>query len=140
VFLECRIQQIQEAGFAGVGGSDDGDARRKRGRIAVVVHIFPFGVEYRIMHYVIAYDVVKAKRRTKIMNRLKDNGLRIQYSVFEVETDAARGAIRESQMSALIAELKEMIEPKTDRLHVYRLCESCFLRSEAHGAEQPRIQ
>jgi CRISPR-associated protein Cas2 len=81
------------------------------------------------MHYVIAYDVESDKRRTRMMKKLKDKGERVQFSVFEVESD-------ERRMVELIRELRKMMEPRTDRLHVYRMCESCYLRSEAHGAAE----
>ena len=81
------------------------------------------------MHYVIAYDVESDKRRTKMANKLKDKGARVQYSVFEVESDEAR--LRE-----LVAELRKLMQPRTDRLHVYRLCESCYLRSDSYGAAE----
>jgi CRISPR-associated protein Cas2 len=77
------------------------------------------------MHYVIAYDVESDKRRTKMANKLKDHGTRVQYSVFELESDEAR--LRE-----IVAELRKLMQPRTDRLHVFRLCEACYLRSDAY--------
>ncbi len=76
------------------------------------------------MHYVIAYDVESNKRRTKIANKLKDHGTRVQFSVFELESD-------EPRLRQLVTELRNLMQPRTDRLHVYRLCESCYLRSDA---------
>ena len=70
------------------------------------------------MHYVIAYDVESDKRRTKMMKKLKDKGERVQYSVFEVESD-------ERRLQELVAELRKMMQPRTDRLRVYRMCEAC---------------
>ena len=78
------------------------------------------------MQYVIAYDIESDRRRKKVMNRLKDFGLRVQYSVYECELDGAR-------FQQLKTDLMPMIDRKTDKLHIYRLCESCFLRSESFG-------
>ena len=85
------------------------------------------------MHYVIAYDVESDKRRTKMMKKLKDKGQRVQYSVFEVESD-------ERRLQELITDLRNMMQPRTDRLHVYRMCETCYLRSDAFGAESPAFE
>ena len=81
------------------------------------------------MHYVVAYDVAQTRRRTKIMNKLKDHGLRVQFSVFECEMDPPR-------MDQLKSELLPLMNLRQDRLHIYRLCETCFLRSENHGAAE----
>jgi CRISPR-associated protein Cas2 len=81
------------------------------------------------MNFVVSYDITQDRRRTKVMNKLKNYGLRVQYSVFECELDAAR-----------LARLKEEVVPllnlRTDKLHVYRLCETCWLRSETFGVER----
>jgi CRISPR-associated protein Cas2 len=78
------------------------------------------------MQYVIAYDIQSDRRRTKVMNRLKDFGLRVQFSVFECELDARR-------LEMLKQDLLPLIDRKTDKLHIYRLCEACYLRSESFG-------
>ena len=80
------------------------------------------------MHFVIAYDVVQDRRRTKVMNALKDFGLRVQYSVFECELTAARAA-------ELRERLAKLIDKKHDKLHMYPLCDACFFRSESLGRE-----
>lgn len=80
------------------------------------------------MHFVIAYDVVQDRRRTKVMNALKDFGLRVQYSVFECELTAARA-------EKLRERLAKLIDKKHDKLHMYPLCEACFFRSESLGRD-----
>ena len=42
------------------------------------------------MQFVVAYDIRQDRRRNKVMNTLKDFGLRVQYSVFECELTARR--------------------------------------------------
>jgi CRISPR-associated protein Cas2 len=82
------------------------------------------------MHFVIAYDIPSDRRRQKIMNRLKDSGVRVQYSVFEAELDEAR-------FQHLLSDLLKLLRPRDDRLHVYRLCQNCYLRSQSFGKSLP---
>jgi len=81
------------------------------------------------MQYVIAYDIVHNRRRTKVMNRLKDFGLRVQFSVFECDLDAAR-------LKQLKEDVLPLLDRKTDKLHIYRMCETCFLHSESFGVSK----
>jgi CRISPR-associated protein Cas2 len=78
------------------------------------------------MMFVVTYDIAQSRRRTRVMNRLKNYGLHVEFSVFECELDSQR-----------LARLKDDVLPllnlRTDRLHVYRLCEACWLRSERYG-------
>ena len=78
------------------------------------------------MQYVIAYDIVTNRRRTKVMNRLKDFGLRVQYSVFECELGAAG-------LEQLKNDVLPLLDRKTDKLHIYRMCETCYFHSESFG-------
>ena len=91
---------------------------------------FPFEILWSWnMHFVIAYDVVEDRRRTKIMNALKDVGLRVQYSVFECELTMERaGDLRER--------LEKLLDRKHDKLHMYPMCDACFFRSESLGREE----
>ena len=75
---------------------------------------------------VIAYDVTDDRRRTKISNFLEDYGTRVNYSVFECELDRA-------EFAQLQARLTELIDPHTDRIVFYRLCEGCRDRRSAIG-------
>jgi CRISPR-associated protein Cas2 len=80
------------------------------------------------MHFVVAYDIVKDRRRNKVMNTLKNFGLRVQYSVFEC--DLTMGKLDE-----LREQLRTLIDPRRDRVHIYPLCDACFFRSEGLGLE-----
>ena len=81
------------------------------------------------MHFLVAYDVEQDRRRTKVMNAVKDFGLRVQYSVFECELTAARAA-------ELKERLRKLIDPRRDKLHIYPMCDACFFRSESLGREE----
>ncbi len=72
----------------------------------------------RIMFYIISYDVSDDKRRTQIAEILKDFGTRVQYSVFEC-------LLTEDQFAVLLRRLRLSIDPTTDSLRCYRLCQAC---------------
>lgn len=80
------------------------------------------------MHFVVAYDIEQDRRRARVMNALKDFGLRVQYSVFECELNPTR-------LAQLRERLESLIDARRDRLHIYRLCDTCFYRSESLGKE-----
>ncbi len=80
------------------------------------------------MHYVVAYDVVQSRRRRKVMETLKDHGLRVQYSVFECELTGAA-------LATLKLRLAKLIDHRKDKLHIYPLCDACYFRSESLGRE-----
>jgi CRISPR-associated protein Cas2 len=83
------------------------------------------------MHFVVAYDIVQDRRRNKVMNTLKNFGLRAQYSVFECELTAHRA-------DQLWQQLSSLIDPRRDRIHMYPLCDACFFRSQSLGREEKR--
>ena len=80
------------------------------------------------MHYVIAYDIEADRRRTKVMNTLKDFGQRVQYSVFECDLTRAR-------LAEIKRRLESLIDQRKDRVHIYAMCDACFFRSESMGNE-----
>lgn len=80
------------------------------------------------MHFVIAYDIEQNRRRRKVMEALKDYGLRVQYSVYECELDPARLKVVRERLAALI-------DKRADKVHIYGLCEACYFRSESLGRE-----
>jgi len=76
------------------------------------------------MKYVITYDISNDKRRTKLTDLLGGYGIRVNYSVFEVE-------LNESKKEKLLyeIELKKLIDKKYDSLRFYHLCENCIAKS-----------
>jgi len=75
----------------------------------------------------------KDHRRNKVMSALKDVGLRVQYSVFECDLDPRR-------LKELKARLSALINRRTDRLHIYPLCDACYFRSESLGMESRDLE
>lgn len=72
----------------------------------------------RVMFYIISYDISDNKRRSAIADILKDFGARVQYSVFEC-------LLTEDQFTVLFHRLRSEIDPATDSLRCYRLCQAC---------------
>ena len=68
--------------------------------------------------YLVSYDVAADKRRTRVAQALEDHGVRVQFSVFEVDT-SDRGLDR------LLARLQDLVDPTTDSIRAYLLCQRC---------------
>jgi len=70
------------------------------------------------MNMIVAYDIADPKRLNKVAKVIKDYGLRVQKSIFEVSVD-----------HRLIAEMKarieDIIEPSADGVKYFPLCEKC---------------
>ncbi|MGA8025516.1 MAG: CRISPR-associated endonuclease Cas2 [Bryobacteraceae bacterium] len=81
------------------------------------------------MHFVVAYDIVEDRRRNKVMNTLKNFGLRVQYSVFECELTYDRA-------SELLRLLGRLINRRQDKVRIYPLCDACYFRAESLGASE----
>lgn len=80
---------------------------------------------------VVSYDVPDNKRRTKIHKALKAYGQWMQYSLFECRLTG-------TQLAQLKSRLSNLIEPQTDSIRFYYLCEACNRRIERIGGELPR--
>ena len=71
------------------------------------------------MTYVlISYDISDDKKRNKVAGLLKDQGKRVQYSVFECHLDAKR-------LNDLIVRLEPFAEGD-DSIRIYQICETCL--------------
>ena len=78
--------------------------------------------------YVISYDIVADRRRTKAAETLKDYGRRVQKSVFECRLEA-------KSLNALLSKLKGIIDKDTDNVLVYLLCEACVKQKDSIGLQ-----
>lgn len=81
------------------------------------------------MHYTVAYDITDDKRRNRVAKILKDFGTRIQYSVFECNTDR-RALLR------LQSRLGKVIDLGEDTITFYHLCAACEKRIDRIGVEK----
>lgn len=82
--------------------------------------------------WVISYDIVDDKRRTKAARLLQSRGQRVQYSVFEV-------LATESELDALLKDLtrEERFDATTDSVRAWRLCAACQGTARVVGQGPP---
>ncbi len=81
------------------------------------------------MHYTVAYDITDDKRRNRVSKILKDFGTRVQYSVFECNTDR-RAFLR------LQNRLEKAIELSEDTIIFYHLCATCEKQIKRIGVKK----
>ena len=81
------------------------------------------------MHYTVAYDITDDKRRNRVAKVLKDFGTRIQYSVFECNTDR-RALLR------LQNRLEKAINSDEDTVTFYHLCATCEKQIDRIGLKK----
>lgn len=81
------------------------------------------------MHYTVAYDITDDKRRNRVAKILKDFGTRIQYSVFECDTDR-RALLR------LQDRLEKAIDLQEDTITFYHLCTACEKQIDRIGRKK----
>lgn len=77
-------------------------------------------------YYVISYDISDDKKRYRIDKELKNNGLRVQKSVFECK-------ITEAEFLKLKGKLEKYIDKYTDSIRYYFLCKGCIEAIEVSG-------
>jgi CRISPR-associated protein Cas2 len=70
------------------------------------------------MFYLVCYDIVNDRRRTKVAQLLEGYGLRVQKSVFEAVLD-------EQQFETLKKRLLKHLNKKEDQLRFYPLSAPC---------------
>lgn len=81
------------------------------------------------MYYTVAYDITDDKRRNKVAKILKDFGTRIQYSVFECDTDR-RALLR------LQSQLEKVVNFSEDTITFYHLCSACEKQIDRIGLKK----
>ncbi|SFV51927.1 CRISPR-associated protein Cas2 [hydrothermal vent metagenome] len=76
------------------------------------------------MRYIVAYDIANDKRRKKLSDLLEGYGIRVNYSVFEIE-------LNQTKKERLLFEIErqKLIHPKHDSLRFYHLCQNCVAKS-----------
>lgn len=74
------------------------------------------------MFFIVSYDIPSSaegdKRRTRVAKKLLGLGLRVQWSVFELEMPPER-------ISHLLADLRDLIDEREDSIRIYPMCASC---------------
>lgn len=84
------------------------------------------------MTYLFCYDFPSTPagdlRRARLARRLEGLGLRVQYSVFELELSPER-------LPLVTAALSEILIPEEDSLRIYGLCAACREKALILGRE-----
>lgn len=81
------------------------------------------------MYLLIAYDTPSDKRRRKIDMTLSEYGVRVNYSVFEVE-------VTQTVFPKLKAALEKYTDPKADNIRVYRINRESLKKSFVLHSEE----
>ncbi len=79
------------------------------------------------MLVIISYDIQDDKKRTRLANKLKDFGPRVQYSVFEAEITA-------EELKRMRKLLKEIPLEEKESIRLYQLCSTCKSRIKIWGS------
>lgn len=75
------------------------------------------------MLIVVCYDISDDNRRTRLYKRMLGYGTPVQRSVFECD-------LRPAELDRLRRMLRRLVDPRTDCLRLYGLCEQCTRRIE----------
>jgi CRISPR-associated protein Cas2 len=70
------------------------------------------------MFYLVSYDILDDKRRTRLSKMLKDFGDRVHYSVFEC-------ILTDDLLYDMKNRIKNIIDQKEDSVRIYTLCANC---------------
>jgi CRISPR-associated protein Cas2 len=82
------------------------------------------------MYLLVAYDVVKDRRRRKLQKGVEGWLHGVQKSVFE-------GFLKPNDLPKLLRAVADHIDPATDSLRVYPLCETCRRSGRLYGVAEP---
>ncbi|MBN2093054.1 CRISPR-associated endonuclease Cas2 [candidate division KSB1 bacterium] len=78
------------------------------------------------MLIIISYDIEDDRIRTRVANKLKDFGPRVQFSVFEADINA-------EELKRLEKLLDKTQLAKNDSIRVYQICETCKTKIKIWG-------
>jgi len=79
------------------------------------------------MFTVVAYDISDPKRLSKIARIMKDYGVRVQYSVFELYAD-------NETLDEMMDRALDIMDEGKDSVRIYPLCKKCENRKEFMGS------
>ncbi len=78
------------------------------------------------MKFVVCYDISNDRRLAKVSRFLEKHGIRVQYSIFEVETT-------HQGIKKLIAEIEKLINKDEDRVYAFPLENDKYKKVERIG-------
>lgn len=70
------------------------------------------------MHMIVAYDIADPRRLSRVAKIIKDYGVRVQKSIFEVKLD-------EKRFMEMKSRIEKEIVPAEDGVKYFPLCEKC---------------
>ncbi|MBL0381350.1 MAG: CRISPR-associated endonuclease Cas2 [Desulfofustis sp. PB-SRB1] len=79
------------------------------------------------MKMLAVYDIAETKRLNRVAKILKDYGVRVQYSKFEIDP------VRSSAFTVLQERINEVIDPEVDGVKFIPLCRRCLATIEIIG-------
>lgn len=77
--------------------------------------------------YLVIYDISDGRRLNKVAAILKDYGVRVQKSVFELR-------LSEAALRSMEQRLRAVIEEEEDGVKIFPLCVSCGAAKQGVGA------
>ncbi len=84
------------------------------------------------MLHIVSYDFPSSpagdKRRARLAKLLTGLGLRVQYSVFELEIPSER-------IEEVCSQIRDRIDAHEDSVRIYPICSACIERTERLGRE-----
>lgn len=78
------------------------------------------------MIWLVCYDISSPKRLQKIGHYCEKFGIRLQKSIFQIDTD-------KETLQQMLSGIKELMNRKYDSLIVYPICEDCRRLSLVDG-------
>jgi len=82
------------------------------------------------MNYIIAYDIQSNKKRKKLSDLLDGYGVRVNYSVYEIELNQTKL----KKLKKVIIE-QELFDKNIDSIRFYHLCKNCIPKSFGLGKD-----
>jgi CRISPR-associated endonuclease Cas2 len=76
------------------------------------------------VRYIVAYDISEDLNRERVAARLLSRGVRLQRSVFEIDTD---------DVEVLLDELGALIDLNRDVVQAFRQCHPCLKQTRGLG-------
>jgi CRISPR-associated protein Cas2 len=78
------------------------------------------------MNMIVAYDIAEPRRLNKVAEVIKDYGIRVQKSIFEVD-------VSDKSFIEMKARIEDIINPSEDGVKYVPLCEKCAASVEIIG-------
>jgi CRISPR-associated protein Cas2 len=86
------------------------------------------------MLFLVSYDLPSSqsgdRRRARLARYLQSVGIRVQWSVFELDIDPQK-------LGSVCLEIEEKIDPDKDSVRIYPICGTCSAKHIRMGKEAP---